>query len=172
MTAPDRSAGPQPAGSGIIRLSVGGTVAFVAVTTLASFWGNDAADLANLAVSGVLFVGGSAAFGLGFLRAAGRSRAEDVDIAGVVYLTGSAPTRVRRTLLGLWFVQIATATASVFAVRPPFGVMAPVCGIGLITVWGSRHGVFPPRPAADGRRRRPTTSDGTRPAPSDGRPAP
>ncbi|HEX2575648.1 MAG TPA: hypothetical protein VHK88_04815, partial [Aquihabitans sp.] len=90
----------------------------------------------------------------GFVRAAVRSGDEDVDIAGVVYLTGSAPRPVRRAMLGLWFVQIAVASASVFTVRPPFGVMAPVWGIGLITLWASRHGTFPRRPPGTGPGRR------------------
>jgi hypothetical protein len=144
-------------GLALVRLDVVGTVAFVAATAVASAWSSDAADLANLVVSGVLFVGGCVAFTVGFLRAAGRSRVDDVDIAGVVYLTGSAPRSVRRVLLGLWFVQIAVAAASVVAVAPPFGVMAPVWGIGLITLWGAWHGVFPPRPREDrlGRRSAP-----------------
>lgn len=146
-----------PPGAGIICLDGLGTAAFVAVTAVAAAWRRDAADLASLAVSGVLFVGGCVAFTVGFLRAVGRSRTEDVDIAGVVYLTGSAPRPVRRALLGLWFLQIGVATASVFAVQPPFGVMAPMWGIGLITVWASQHGTFPPRPAEDrlGRRSAP-----------------
>ncbi len=176
MTGPGPSASPgEEAGSGIIRLSVGGTVAFVAATAVASFVDRHAADLANLVVSGVCFLGGSLAFAVGFLRAVGRSRTEDVDIAGVVYLTGSAPTPVRRVLLGAWFVQIAAATASVFAVQPPFGVMAPVWGIGLITVWGSRYGVFPPRPPPVGPQRRsnqPAAPSAGRAAPSDGRGGP
>jgi hypothetical protein len=106
---------------------------------------SNATDLLNLAVSGVLFVGGCVAFALGFVRAAGRSRTEVVDLAGLFYLTGSAPQQVRRILLGLWFAQIAIATVSVITVQPPFGVMAPVGGIGILTLWSSRHATFPPR---------------------------
>ncbi len=136
-------------GGVIAQVDLAGTVALAASTLLASFWADDAADLVNLAVSAVLFVGGCIAFAVGFLRAAGRSRTEVVDMAGLFYLTGSAPTPVRRTLLGLWFAQIAIATASVAAVRPPFGVMAPVWGIGLLALWGARNGKFPSRTAAD-----------------------
>ncbi len=136
-------------GTGLVLADAVGTALFVASTVLASLWASDTADLVNLVVSSVLFVGGCVAFTVGFLRAAARSRVDDVDIAGVVYLTGSAPRSVRRVLLGLWFAQIAVAAASVATVAPPFGVMAPVWGIGLITVWGARHGVFPPRPPED-----------------------
>jgi hypothetical protein len=144
-------------GAGIIRVDAIGTAVFVAVTVLAAVWDGDAADLVNLVVSGVLFLGGCAAFAVGFARAAGRSRTEIIDLAGLFYLTGSAPKEPRRLLLGLWFAQIVVAAASVAVVQPPFGVMAPVWGIGLLTVWGARHGTFPPRPVEDrlGRRSAP-----------------
>jgi hypothetical protein len=89
---------------------------------------------------------------VGFVRAAGRSRTEVVDLAGLFYLTGSGPPQARRPLLGLWFAQIAVAVASVFTLQPPFGVMAPVWGIGVIALWGSRHGRFPARTEAELRR--------------------
>lgn len=140
-------------GSWIITLDAVGTAALVLATALAAVAEGRATDLVNLAVSSVLFLGGCVAFGYGFLKAAGRSRAEVVDLAGLFYLTGSGPTDVRRKLLGLWFAQIAVATASVAVVRPPFGVMAPVWGIGLISVWGARHGAFPARDHGGDRRR-------------------
>lgn len=149
-------AGPME-GQAVIRLDAIGTAVFVAVTVLAAVGEGDATDLVNLVVSGVLFLGGCAAFAVGFARAAGRSRTEIIDLAGLFYLTGSAPKEPRRLLLGLWFAQIVVAAASVAVVQPPFGVMAPVWGIGLLTVWGARHGTFPPRPVEDrlGRRSAP-----------------
>ena len=70
---------------------------------------------------------------------------EVIDLAGLFYLTGAAPRPVRRMLLGLWFAQIAVATASVAVTHPPFAVMAPIWGIGVLTLWSSRHGSFPSR---------------------------
>ena len=142
------------AGHRIIQVDVVGTVALLVVTVVASVWENNATDLANLAVSAVLFLGGCGAFGYGFLKAVGRSRTEVVDLAGLFYLTGSAPKSVRRTMLGLWFAQIAIAAVSVVTVQPPFGVMAAVWGIGLISVWGARYGAFPARPGGGGNPRR------------------
>ena len=141
-------------GAAILKVDLAGTVALAAVTLLASVWETAATDIVNLVVSGVLFVGGFVAFFLGFVPAANRSRTELVDLAGLFYLTGSAPRAVRRVLLGLWFAQIAIAAASVVAVQPPFGVMAPVWGIGLLPLWAARYGVFPPRPLPDGPGRR------------------
>ena len=132
------------AGIGAVKLDLFGTVA-LAVVTLGAAAETNATDLANLAVSGALFLGGCVAFGLGFVRAAGRSRTEVVDLAGLFYLTGSAPRQARRVMLGLWFAQIAVASASVFFVSPPFAVMAPVWGIGMLTYWASRHATFPSR---------------------------
>ena len=95
--------------------------------------------------AGVLFLGGCLGFGIGFLRAVGRSRTETVDLAGLFYLTGSAPPEARRAFLGLWFAQIAIAAAAIPLTDPPFAVMAPVWGIGIITWWASAHATFPPR---------------------------
>lgn len=132
-------------GIGIVRLDAAGTALLVVATVAASVAENDVTDVLNLAVSGVLFLGGCVAFAVGFLRAVGRSRTEVVDLAGLFYLTGSGPRPVRRALLGLWFLQIGVAAVSVITVAPPFGVMAPVWGIGLLPVWGARYGTFPPR---------------------------
>ena len=136
--------GPTP-GEGIIRVDAFGTAALIVVTFAASVAETNVTDLANLVISGVLFLGGCVAFALGFWRAVARSRVEVIDLAGLFYLTGSAPTRPRRLLLGLWFTQIGVAAASVVAVQPPFGVMAPVWGIGMLTVWGARYGTFAQR---------------------------
>lgn len=140
------------AGAWIVTLDAVGTAALVVSTGLAAVAGGGVPDLVNLAVSSVLFLGGCVAFGYGFLRAAGRSRTEVVDLAGLFYLTGSGPPDVRRKLLGLWFAQIAVAAASITVVHPPFGVMAPVWGIGLISVWGARHGAFAARDLGGNRR--------------------
>jgi hypothetical protein len=160
VSGPDPWPDEAPPGRGIIRLDLVGTIAFALVTLVGSVSETAAADLANLVVSAVLFVGGCVAFGVGFVLAAGRSRTEVVDLAGLFYLTGSGPPRARRPLLGLWFAQIAVAVASVFTLQPPFGVMAPVWGIGLITVWGSRHGRFPGRTAEELRRTGPARAPG------------
>ena len=141
-------------GQGILRLDTLGTAALVLVTIVASVAESDVTDGLNLVVSLLLLAGGCIAFAVGFLKAVGRSRTDDISMAGLFYLTGSAPIVVRRAFLGLWFLQIAVAAVSVVTVHPPFGVLAPLWGIGLIPVWGSRYGVFPPRPVADGPVRR------------------
>ncbi len=128
-----------------------GTIALLAVTIVSAISQSDPVQIVSLAVSGLLFLGGTAAWAIGFLRAVGRSRDETIDLAGLFYLTGSAPDPVRKAFLRLWFAQIAIATASVAVCRPPFTVMAPVWGIGLITWWAARHATFSPRPDAPRR---------------------
>jgi hypothetical protein len=131
-----------------------GTGALVVATVVAVLADGDGAALANLIVSGLLFLGGCAAFALGFVVAAARSRHEMIDLAGLFYLTGSSPRPVRQAMLGLWFAQIGVVVVTITSIDPPFGVMAPVWGIGLITVWTARHGTFPTRAVADGSARR------------------
>ena len=138
-------------GQVLVRADAFGTAAFVVVTVGASLTNSNAVSLANIVVSSVLFFGGCVAFAAGFVRAAGRSRTEVVDMTGLFYLTGTAPRAVRRTFLGLWFLQIAVAAASVFTVSPPFGVLAPLWGIGLTAAWGARHGTFSVRPSKGNR---------------------
>jgi hypothetical protein len=122
-----------------------GTGALALVTAAGALTDADGVQVVNLAVAGVLFLGGCAGFAIGFLKAVGRSREESIDLAGLFYLTGSAPPPARRAFLGLWFAQIAIAVAAIPLTDPPFAVMAPVWGIGLITWWASAHATFPPR---------------------------
>lgn len=137
------------AGAAIIRADQIGTAALVAGVAVGAS-SNQAAEVALLVIAAVLFLGGCVAFGVGFVRSAGRSRFEIVDLAGTFYLTGSAPDRVRKQLLGLWFAQIAIAAVAIPLTDPPFAVMAPVWGIGIITWWASAHATFPPRQAGEG----------------------
>lgn len=138
----------------LARLDLAGTTAFVAATATAALIDSDGVALANLVVSAVLFVVGSAIWATGFVIAAGRSRTHVIDLAGLFYLTGSAPRPVRRFFLGLWFLQIAVAVGAVAVTSPPFGVMAPVFGIGALTLWAASHGTFPEREVPPGPRGR------------------
>ncbi len=141
---------PDIDGRNLLVLDAIGTAALALLTIVSAATDSDVVVIVNLVVAGVLFIGGCVGFGIGFLRAVGRSRTETVDLAGLFYLTGSAPTGARRAFLGLWFAQIATAAASIPLTDPPFAVMAPVWGIGIITWWASAHATFPPRQAGKG----------------------
>ena len=136
---------PETEGRSILVADAVGTVALALVTAVSAATDADAVQIVNLAVAAILFLGGCVGFGIGFLRAVGRSRTETIDLAGLFYLTGSAPADVRKAFLGLWFAQIAIAAAAIPLTDPPFAVMAPVWGIGLITWWAAAHATFPPR---------------------------
>lgn len=134
-------------GSGIVTLSWAGTGTFVAVATIATIFPDEAARPAA-AVDGVLFAIGVVAFFLAYARAVSRSRTETIGIAGLFFLSGSAPKVVRVRLWLALAVQIVMAIVSA-SIRPytsvAFGILVPMFGLGLMGLWGARHGTFPPR---------------------------
>ena len=155
-------------GEDIVRASLAGTAGFALSAGLAA--ARPGAAPAALVVAGVLFAGGVVAFGWALLRAAGRSRTEQLHLSGVFFLDG-APPRVRRLLLGSLALQVVVALATA-AARPntslAFGILAPMWGQGLAGLWGARHGRFPPRPAPASPRpvRRPPARPSTAPPPA------
>ena len=92
------------------------------------------------------------AFGVGLARS---TRGDNVAVANLFFLQGSAPRPVKREFLALFVVCFVITAATV--AWEPFGVLVPMLPLGLAGVWAARHGVFPPRPgglvAADDRRR-------------------
>ena len=80
------------------------------------------------------------AFGLAVVRT---SRGDDIVVSSLFFLTGSAPDRVRKHLLGAFAISCVVALATAWA--NPFGVLVPMLPLGLVGLWGARHGVFPAR---------------------------
>jgi hypothetical protein len=136
---------PETEGRAILVTDAVGTAVLVVATLAASVSHADGVEYLNAAVAGLLFLGGCIGFAIGFLRAVGRSREEEIALAGLFYLTGSAPPEVRRAFLGLWFIQIGVVVVTIPFTDPPFGLMALVWGIGVITWWAGRYATFPPR---------------------------
>lgn len=132
-------------GDAIVRASWAGTALFTATAVLAA--AVPGADVVALVVALTLFAGGTAAFAAGLVRAAGRSRREEVTLAGLFFLEG-APKAVRRLVLGSLAVEVVVAFATA-GIRPntslAFGILAPIWGQGLAALWGARHNSFPPR---------------------------
>jgi hypothetical protein len=79
-------------------------------------------------------------FGLAVARTA---RGDDVVVASLFFLQGSAPRRVQLELLGALGACVVIAAAT--AVANPFGVLVPMLPLGLTGLWGARHGTYPPR---------------------------
>ena len=132
----------------IVQASWLGTAAFV-VTAALGVLVEDARPVAA-AVALALFAAGTVVFLIALVRMAQRSRGHELSIGGVFLLQGSAPSSIRRHLLGAWTVQIVAAFAAA-GLRPftalAFGVLAPVYGIGLAGLWGATHGEFDRRQA-------------------------
>lgn len=139
MSAP----APVPGGA-IVTASMAGTALFtVAATVAAAVPGVAAGPVAvfdtALAVIGV--VACMVAYGIGVRR----SRTDAVTIAGLFFLSGTAPRAVRRRLLGALGVQVAVAlVTSALRIYTPlaFGILVPLFGLGLTALWGARHGTF------------------------------
>lgn len=133
------------AGSGIVTLDVVVTAVFGAASVLATL----VQGLRGVAVvvDLVLFLAGTVLMLVALMRAAGRSRTEEIAVSTLFFLAGSAPRRPKIRLLGCTAVQVVVGAATAGA-RPytslAFGVLAPLWGLGMTGVWAARHGSFPP----------------------------
>jgi hypothetical protein len=129
-----------------VRLDVWATVAFTVVSVAATV-APDPLEYVSVPLDLVLFAVGCGAFLWAYAVAIARSRYEALTMGGVFFLSDRvAPTRVARTLRLALAAQVAVALA-VAAIRPftalAFGVLVPMAGLGLMALWGARHGRFP-----------------------------
>ena len=114
------------------------------VTAVPSAAGVDAFVGPAIVVALALFLASLVAFAYAFVVAAARTAdGDDVVVANLFLLQGSAPTPVRRQFLAVFLVCTVIACATV--VWAPFGILVPMLPIGLAGVWAARHGTFPPR---------------------------
>jgi hypothetical protein len=136
-----------PPGGGIIAFSWAATGIFAAAATIATLLPDEAARAAAV-VDLVLFAIGVVAFLWAYAIAVSRSRTDAVSIAGLYFLSGSAPKEVRVRLLAPCALQVVIAIVSA-SIRPytavAFGILVPILGLGLAGLWGARYGTFPPR---------------------------
>src|SRR5215218_8660655 len=75
------------------------------------------------------------------------TRGDDVVVASMFLVQGPAPKRVRVHLFGSLAACIALTAAT--AAAEPFGILVPMLPLGLLGLWGARHGVFPSRRMPD-----------------------
>ena len=144
-------------GDRILQAATWSTVVLAVTAGAAVAWPDTMA--VPYAVVGITaFVAGCGIFLWSFAIALGRSRTEELSVAGLYFLTGSAPKDVQRRLLGALVVQSVIVVAAA-AVRPftavAFGVLAPMLGLGLVGLWGARYGTFPERDDPRGRQSAP-----------------
>lgn len=146
-------------GATLVNAAFVGTGALLVVGTVGAAF-PDALGTLTAVVSIGLFVIGVVAFLWGYANGVARSREERITLSGLFFLSGTAPRIVRsrlRVALGLQVV-IAVVAASI---RPytsvAFVVLAPMFGLGMLALWGARHGTFfakdePTPGSGDGRR--------------------
>jgi len=139
-------------GDDLVNLAFAGTGALVG-TSIAGAVLPDTFGLVHAILSGLLFAIGTGALLWAYALGVSRSRAVEVTLGGLFFLAGgAAPPDVRRRLriaLAVEVVVVVTAAA----IRPfsevAFGILAPMFGLGLMAMWGGRHGSFPARADLD-----------------------
>src|SRR4051812_35925108 len=130
----------------VVRPAVWGTGAFVIASGIAV--ANEAMSVFVVVFDLLLFGLGMLAFARTLLVAAQRSRTEELSVAGIWFLSGSAPKTIRMWLLGCLAVEsvVALVAASLRPYTPvAFGVLVPMYALGLTGLWAVRSGSFPPR---------------------------
>jgi hypothetical protein len=140
--------GAEP-GRGLRALSWLATFVFAA-TAIPVALGVDAIDDAAVAVTLGLFLVSLGVWTWALVAAAVRTtRGDDVAVTTLFLVEGAVPGRVRWSLYGSLLVCLAIAAAT--AAANPFGVLVPMFPLGIVGLWGARHGTFPPRRAARSR---------------------
>jgi len=161
MEAPDTSASSSATSphsvfaDPIVRLDGIGTVAFIITAVLAAVVFTNPVKVVAVIVALVLFTVGVFAFLWSYWTAVQRSRTDEIAVAQLYFLTGTAtPQPVKRTLNGLLLIQVAVALATAIARNRTdgqagstlaFGILVPMFGLGLNGLWCALHGRFGPR---------------------------
>ena len=125
---------------------------FALTAVPAAITSNDTAVAIAIGVALALFFAAIGAFAYAFALAVARStRGDNIVVANLFFLQGSAPRSVQRGFLWMFLTCLAITAATV--AWEPFGVLVPMLPIGLAGVWAARHGTFPPRLPAKPQRR-------------------
>ena len=137
-------------GRAIMRAGWVANVLFAITAIPAAVTDDDTVVAVAIVVALLLFFASIAAFVYAFAVAVARTtRGDNVVVANLFFLQGSAPRPVRRTFLWMFLVCLAITGATV--AWEPFGVLVPMLPIGLAGVWAARYGTFPPRPTRSRR---------------------
>lgn len=136
----------QPPGIGVVNVAFAGTGALVG-TSVAAAALPDTFGFVHAVLSCVLFAIGTGALLWAYALGVSRSREEAVTISGLFFLSGEvAPPEVRRPFRIALAVEVLIVVVAA-AIRPysevAFGILAPMFGLGLMAMWGGRHGSFP-----------------------------
>jgi hypothetical protein len=119
-------------------------VALFAVTAVPAVVGASGFDVVALIVDLFVFLVGVVVFLWAFAVALVRSsQGDDIVVASLFLVQGPVPTPVRRQLFAALVVAVVIAGAT--GTANAFGILVPMYSLGLIGLWGARHGAFPPR---------------------------
>lgn len=119
-------------------------VALFAVTAVPAAAGASFLDGVALGVAAALFVVGIAVFVWAFGAALVRSaNGDDIVVASLFLAQGPAPRPVRVQLYAALVASVVLAGAT--GANDAFGILVPMLPVGLIGLWGARHGTYPPR---------------------------
>ena len=140
-------------GSRIVVLSWASIALYAVVTGLDTLGVAAFEDIAPVVCLGLFLISlgvWTYAFGLAVVRTA---RGDDIAVASLFFLSGSAPADVRKHLLGATAVSVVIA--AVTAAHDPYTVLVPMLPLGMAGLWGARHGTYPPRQAQPAARSTP-----------------
>ena len=138
------SAAPVTEGRAIVVFGWITNAAFAVTAIPAAISGDDTLLDIAIGVALVLFLVACGAFLYAFAVGVARTtRGDNVAVANLFFLQGSAPRAVQRSFVVLFVACLAIAVATM--VWEPFGVLVPMLPVGLAGVWAARHGTFPPR---------------------------
>ncbi len=141
----DERPDPGSDGAGIVNLAWAGTGVFAVTAVVATIADRDAFTYAAVGVALALFAVGCGAFLWAYALAVARSREELIGIGGLYFLAGTAPKVVAFRLRLVLAIEVVVALAT-SAIRPytsiAFGILVPMFGLGLMGLWGARHGTF------------------------------
>ncbi|HEX3667985.1 MAG TPA: hypothetical protein VHY55_02400 [Acidimicrobiia bacterium] len=151
MSAMSGAAARDERGKRILVVSWAANALF-AVTAIPAALGVSAFDVPAIVVALGLFAISLGVWCWAFAVALARTtRGDDVVVASMFLVQGPAPKRVRVQLFGS--LAVCVAVTAVTAVAEPFGILVPMLPLGLLGLWGARHGVFPPRRMPDATTR-------------------
>lgn len=142
---------PEPSAAyddALVKLSLRATAIFTVVSAV-TYLLEDRLDVAYAIGCSIAFVIGVAVFALGMWNGIQRSRVDKVTLTGLVAIDGSHVPKAPRNLLWASILIQLVVSIAFASLRPftqqAFGLLVPVVGLGLATLFGSRFAAFHPR---------------------------